>query len=423
MARTVRDHRLETRASRLRLPARSEPYWRQISEGRHLGYYRGVRGGKWVARFRPAGRAGGYNKVTLGEADDFNSADHCRVLDYAGAQQAARVWFDKQSAEGGVLRPYTVTECLNDYLTDFTGKSLSSTRARVEALIRPELGHIEITKLTSEQITRWHRGRASSPAQLRTGRFAIIQNVRVAETDEAKRRRKSTANRDLTVLRAALNAGFRSGKIRSDESWRRVRPFPNVEEPKTRYMQPDEARRLVNACRPEIRPLVQAALLTGARYGELTKVQVKEVDLASGTVWWAAPKGGKPRCTYLEEEGCRLFAQNVAGKTGEQLVFTRPDGAGWKPSQQSRPLREASKRAGLFPAVGFHDLRRTYGARLAMSGVPMAVIAEALGHADERITRRHYAHLATSYVSETIRAKVAGMGIVEPSNVVPIARK
>jgi hypothetical protein len=52
----------------------------------------------------------------------------------------------------------------------------------------------------------------------------------------------------------------------------------------------------------------------------------------------------------------------------------------------------------------------------------MAVIAEALGHADERITRKHYAHLSPSYVSQTVRQHAAGLGIVESSNVVPIER-
>jgi integrase len=65
----------------------------------------------------------------------------------------------------------------------------------------------------------------------------------------------------------------------------------------------------------------------------------------------------------------------------------------------------------------FHDLRRSYGARLARKGVPMAVIAEAMGHKDERITRKHYAHLAPSYVSEAVRADVADVGIVKPSSV------
>lgn len=71
----------------------------------------------------------------------------------------------------------------------------------------------------------------------------------------------------------------------------------------------------------------------------------------------------------------------------------------------------ASEAAGLEP-VGFHDLRRTFGARLAMKGVPIAVIAETLGHADKRITRKHYVHLAQSYVADTIRNAVAGLGIV-----------
>ncbi len=77
----------------------------------------------------------------------------------------------------------------------------------------------------------------------------------------------------------------------------------------------------------------------------------------------------------------------------------------------------ACTKAKLAP-TGFHDLRRTYGARMALRGVPMAVIAEALGHADERITRRHYAHLSKSYVADAVRNAVAGLGIVGEVNVV-----
>jgi integrase len=39
-----------------------------------------------------------------------------------------------------------------------------------------------------------------------------------------------------------------------------------------------------------------------------------------------------------------------------------------------------------------------------MRGVPMGVIAAQLGHADTRMTEKHYAHLAPSYVADTIRA-------------------
>ncbi len=48
----------------------------------------------------------------------------------------------------------------------------------------------------------------------------------------------------------------------------------------------------------------------------------------------------------------------------------------------------------------------------------MGVIAAQLGHADTRITEKHYAHLAPSYVAETVRAALPAMGIIEPSSVV-----
>ncbi len=80
MSRTIRDTRLETRAARERLTVRHEPYWRGIAEGWHLGYYKGRRGGSWVARYRPPG--GTYEKTRLGRADDTEDANGVTILDY-----------------------------------------------------------------------------------------------------------------------------------------------------------------------------------------------------------------------------------------------------------------------------------------------------------------------------------------------------
>jgi integrase len=45
-----------------------------------------------------------------------------------------------------------------------------------------------------------------------------------------------------------------------------------------------------------------------------------------------------------------------------------------------------------------------------MNGAPLPVIAANLGHSDTRMTEKHYAHLAPSYVAETIRATMPNMG-------------
>jgi Phage integrase family len=51
----------------------------------------------------------------------------------------------------------------------------------------------------------------------------------------------------------------------------------------------------------------------------------------------------------------------------------------------------------------FHILRHTAASHLVMNGVPLNVVAHNLGHADTAMTEKHYAHLAPSYVAETIR--------------------
>jgi hypothetical protein len=63
-------------------------------------------------------------------------------------------------------------------------------------------------------------------------------------------------------------------------------------------------------------------------------------------------------------------------------------------------------------------LRHTHASTLAMSGVPMAVIAKQLGHADTRMTEKHYAHLAPNYVADTIRAKFPRLRIADVPQVV-----
>ncbi|HYZ22443.1 MAG TPA: tyrosine-type recombinase/integrase, partial [Rhodopila sp.] len=78
--------------------------------------------------------------------------------------------------------------------------------------------------------------------------------------------------------------------------------------------------------------------------------------------------------------------------------------------------------AKISPAVSFHELRHTYGARLAMRGVPMGVIAAQLGHADTRMTERHYAHLSPTYVAQTVRSSFGTLGILQHSPVTPMRR-
>lgn len=425
MGRAVKDAKLDRRDARLKLAVQKEPYWRLVSEGAHLGYYRGTRFGKWVARFKAPGTRGGYAKKTLGEADDLRDADGETILNFRQADEAARAWFaEKERGDAKPMGPFTVADALDEYSKAFKirkGAVPSDMKSRIEEIIKPTLGTHEVARLTKEIVGTWHNDRATSPAKLRTRKGAEKQNQRPAEDQEALRKRRSTANRDLTVLKAALNLAAESRDWLPVAAWSKVKAFEGVDVAKRRYLNDDESRRLVNASDPEFRPMVRAALLTGGRYGELRHARVKDYDRQSRTVFLVETKNAEQRPAYLDDDGVEMLEQAVAGKKPGEFIFMRPDGTQWLRSQQLRRMADAFDRAGIDKTT-YHDLRRSYGARLARAGVPMAVIAEAMGHKDERITRKHYAHLAPSYVSETVRAAVAGLGIVDKSNVAAIAR-
>ena len=163
------DVKLAKREQRLRLEFRKKPYWLTLNEGEHLGYYRGARVGKWVARHRRPGAVGNYQEMTIAEADDTADADGAVISDFRQAQVAARQWFASLDRSGGRrVGNYTVSDGMTDYLAGFSGKDLLNTRSRVEAIIRPTLGDYDISKLTASVIADWLSLLANSPARLRT---------------------------------------------------------------------------------------------------------------------------------------------------------------------------------------------------------------------------------------------------------------
>ena len=93
------------------------------------------------------------------------------------------------------------------------------------------------------------------------------------------------------MLKAALNRAFYSDRVSSDGAWRKVRPFKQVDEAVVRYLSLAEIRRLVHACPEDFRNLVEAALYTGCRYAELTRLKYEDYNDDSGTLSVRLSKG------------------------------------------------------------------------------------------------------------------------------------
>jgi integrase len=400
-----------------------------ISTGCALGYRRGVNGGAWIRKFRD--ESGGRHHEVFAEADDARDPDGHSILSFAQAQEKARAWFVRKAkhvagdaaAHDG---PYAVADVIRDYLTAYErrgGRAVYATRNAAETHILPALGATTVARLTARKIEDWHQRLAEQPALVRAKRGCKPTHREVDRSADGIRRRRATANRVLTIVKAALNHAFQTGHVATDDAWRRVKPFKAVETARVRYLTEAECARLVNACEPAFRDLVRGALLTGCRYSELTSMQVSDFNPDAGIVTVCASKPGGSRHVVLTDEGRRLFSALTAGRRVGEFMFIRTDGGHWGKSHQLRPMLEACRRATIEPAVSFHVLRHTHGSTLAMRGVPMGVIAEQLGHAGTRMTEKHYAHLAPSYVAHTIRAHFPVLGIAGDGAVVPMQQK
>jgi hypothetical protein len=65
MVRVLEFTNLANRGQRLRLAIRKKPCWMILNEGQYLGYYRGRRVRKWVARFRQPSGPRTYQERTI----------------------------------------------------------------------------------------------------------------------------------------------------------------------------------------------------------------------------------------------------------------------------------------------------------------------------------------------------------------------
>ena len=397
------------RHAREKLQARGKPYWRAIEPRLHLGYRRlAGRSGTWSARHYVGNQQ--YETEVLGIADDLSDADGLAVLDFWQAQTIARDrMVQRAHAAAGKTGPLTVADAMDAYLEflESNRHSAHTARSHDRVFIRPELGHLEIDRLTTDLLQRWLTKIASGKLKARP------------DVDDAKRAKRATANRTLTTLRAALNRLYRAGKLASDRAWRSVEPFEGVESARIRYLTVEEARRLINACDPIFRPLVQAALQTGARYGELVRLQVHDFNPDAGTLTIRQSKANKSRHIVLTDEGLDLFRQLTAGRNGHEPLLRKANGAPFRKNDQDLPMKEAVRRAKINPPISFHGLRHTWASLSIMNGVPPMVVAKNLGHANMRMVEKHYGHLAPSYIADAIRAGAPRFGL-KPSNVKPM---
>jgi integrase len=370
----------------------------------------------------------------IAEADDSSDADGIKILTFQQAQNRARKWQEERSrSTAGEKGPYTVNDAVDDYLKwlESEGRSkdaIADATYRATAFIRPKLGDKEASSLTAKNLRDWRDGVAKALPRVRT-KPGEKQQYRApadnTEEDDEQRKRRATVNRTWTTLRAALNKAFENDKVHSDGAWRKVKPFKGTQKARVRYLELRDATRLVNASDTDFRELMQGALLSGGRYGQLVRLVVQDFDRDAGTLRMSTRKGDgsvKVYHVHLTDEGRQFFERACASRGQKDLIFTKAGGTQWQKSDQKRPILEASTRAKISPPINFHCLRHTYASHSIMNGAPLIVVATNLGHSDTRMVELHYGHLAPSYLASAIRDAAPRFGFKQERKVAVLSR-
>lgn len=201
--------------------------------------------------------------------------------------------------------------------------------------------------------------------------------------------------------------------LRTAADWERISAVPRAKPlkmvpPKFDFLTFEESDRLIAAAasEPHWHSMIVAALQTGLRLGELRALDWENVDLVNGHLTVcrsitdgivSTPKNHKIRHVPLTEEARAVLAPMAKKRGG---VWRGRGGCDHANKIVYAALGRITARAGL-RHIGWHTLRHTFASQLSMSGVPIAVIRELLGHSDINMTMR-YAHLSPSILKNAV---------------------
>lgn len=178
---------------------------------------------------------------------------------------------------------------------------------------------------------------------------------------------------------------------------------PPKPDPKTRWLTETEISALLRAAHmPHIRLAIELMLSTAGRIGAILELTWDRVDLESGSIDLAKTGTGrrKGRAHVAMTRSIRATLQ-----TAQRAALTDHvvEWAGRPVKSIKRGFAKAVADAGL-EDVTPHVLRHTAAVHMAKRGVSMAMIAQYLGHSDDRITQRVYARFAPEHMRSAASA-------------------
>ena len=214
---------------------------------------------------------------------------------------------------------------------------------------------------------------------------------------------RATLARRTAAARAFSTWAYRRGDISTDAAARLK--APKVNRPLPTVVKGERAGELVEAGAADNahpaeylrdRAMLELLYATGIRVGELTGLNLGDVDLARGLAH-VTGKGNKQRVVPFGDEAAAAVSEwlefgraELAGDT--QAMFVGSRGGRIDQRQVRRIVERAGQRAGV-EHVSPHTLRHTTATHMLEGGADLRVVQEMLGHTSLQTTQI-YTHVS-----------------------------
>jgi integrase len=239
----------------------------------------------------------------------------------------------------------------------------------------PTFGALAVQDITEARVRRWRKN---------------LLDAGVGPVTVAKAYR---------LLKAILNTAVDDGLIRRNPC--RIKGAGQEESPERPVLTMRQVFDLADAFDRRYRALVLLAVFCSLRWGELSALRRRHIDLASGTVHiqesvveltdgslvTGPPKSLAGRrvvsipASLLPEILSHLEDFTASGE--DALIFTGPKNAQLRRSNFSKAWRDATKAANLTD-FHFHDLRHTGNTLAGAAGASLRELMERMGHSTTR---------------------------------------
>jgi integrase len=241
-------------------------------------------------------------------------------------------------------------------------------------------------------------------------------------------------NKAVDAWRAMLAYGVERREL-SHNVATSMKKVPRVRREMATYT-PDEIRRVLRAADEDRSGHLWYLALSGLRRGEIAGLRWDDIDFDAGTITIARNRVQAGAANVVENEpktlsSCRTLPldgglmavlKRASARYAEEklalgvahadsgYVAVNEIGEPYTPDTLTRMWHKLTTTAGVRP-IRLHDARHSCGTALHLRGVPLAVIAKWLGHADAATTARIYAHSQ----DEALRAASVTLGqVVRP---------